>query len=433
MSGISLGLQNAPLFGAIMIRIAEFSRPHRDHSSHTIPKVAVQTIMRAKKDKAARPYRRVVVKVGTALITDGTNRLDLETMASIVGQIARLQRRGCEMFLVSSGAVAAGRHVLDPTGQIRNVLMRQALAAIGQGRLMNAYEQLFDWHDVHVAQTLLTRKDLSDRMGYLNIRNTLLGLVKYRVVPIINENDVVSVDELEGDIIGDNDTLSAMVANIVDADLLILLGQTAGLFTGDPNLDPDARLIPRVSSFTDEIEALGGPSFDTRGRGGMSAKLNSARLATASGVDTIFASGAIADVVPRLVSGESLGTYFPTGASRMESRKRYLLSQIRESDVIVIDPGAVHALVHGNKSLLPAGVLDTLGEFERGDVVLVEDTDKRQIACGISGYNSQDVHKIRRLRSDLIGPTLGHHYGDEVIHRDNIVILASSRPGAVLK
>ena len=388
-----------------------------------IPKITVQTKMREDKDTSTRPYRRVVVKVGTTLITDGTNRLDLETMASVVGQIARLQRRGCEMLLVSSGAVAAGRHVLDPTGQAGNVLMRQALAAIGQGRLMHAYEQLFDWHDVRVAQTLLTRRDLSDRMGYLNIRNTLLGLMRYRVVPIINENDVVSVDELEGDVIGDNDTLSAMVANIVDADLLIILGQTDGLFTGDPNLDPDATLIREVPSFTPEIEALGGPSFDARGRGGMSAKLNAARLATASGVDTIFANGAIQDIVPRLVSGESLGTYFPTGANSMESRKRYLLSRIRESDVIVIDPGAVRALVNGNKSLLPAGVLDTQGDFERGAVVLVEAPDRRRIACGISGYNSRDILKIRRLRSDRIGQTLGYHYGDEVIHRDNLVLL----------
>ena len=371
------------------------------------------------------------MKVGTTLITDNANRLDLEAMASIVGQIARLQRDGAEMLLVTSGAVAAGRHVLDPTGQTGNVLMRQALAAIGQGRLMHAYEQLFDWHDVRVAQTLLTHKDLSDRMGYLNIRNTLLGLIKYRVVPIINENDVVSVDELEGDVIGDNDTLSAMVANIVDADLLIILGQTEGLFTGDPNLDPDARLIRKVSSFTSDIDALGGPSFDSRGRGGMSAKLNAAKLATASGVDTIFASGSLPNAVPRLVNGESLGTYFPTGANRMESRKRYLLSQIRETDVIVVDPGAVRALVQGNKSLLSAGILDAYGEFERGDVVLVEDGEKRRIACGISGYNAQDVHKIRRLRSDQIGQTLGYHFGDEVIHRDNLVVLAASEAAHV--
>ena len=390
--------------------------------------VAFKTVMSGDKETSARPYRRVIVKLGTTLITDGTNRLDLETMASIVGQIARLQRSGAEMLLVSSGAVAAGRHALDPTGEIGNVLMRQALAAIGQGRLMNSYEQLFLWYDVHVAQTLLTRRDMSDRMGYLNIRNTLLGLIKYGVVPIINENDVVSVDELEGEIIGDNDTLSAMVANIVDADLLIILGKTEGLFTGDPNLDSEARLIRRVPSFTDEIESLGGPSFDSRGRGGMSAKLNAARLATASGVDTIFASGSIANIVPRLAGGESLGTYFPTGASRMESRKRYMLSQIRESDVIVVDPGAVRALVRGNKSLLPAGVVEARGVFGRGDVVLVEDADRNRIACGISGYNSHDVHKIRRLRSDLIDRTLGYHYGDEVIHRDNLVLLATSEP-----
>ncbi len=381
--------------------------------------------MSQKSESRTRGYRRVVVKVGTALVTDSANRLDLETMAGVVGQMARLQRRGYEMLLVSSGAVAAGRRVLDPTGQGGNVLMRQALAAIGQGRLMNAYQQLFDWHDVHVAQTLLTRKDLNERKGYLNIRNTLLGLIQYRIVPIINENDVVSVDELEVNTIGDNDTLSAMVANIVDADLLILLGRTDGLFTGDPNLDPRARLIPRVSSFTDEIEALGGPSFDKRGRGGMYAKLNAAKLATTSGVDTIFANGAIQNIVLRLVNGEAFGTRFPSGSSRMESRKRYLLSQIRESDVIVIDPGAVRALVNDNKSLLSAGILDTYGEFERGDVVLVEDSDGRRIACGIAGYDSNDIFKIRRMRSDRIEPTLGYHYGDEVIHRDNLVVLAA--------
>ncbi len=381
--------------------------------------------MSGNKDTSARPYHRVVVKVGTTLITDGSNRLDLEAMAGVVGQIARLHSGGVETLLVSSGAVAAGRHILDPTGQSGNVLMRQALAAIGQGRLMHAYEQLFDWHDVLVAQTLLTRRDLSDRMGYLNIRNTLLGLIQHRVVPIINENDVVSVDELEGDVIGDNDTLSAMVANIVDADLLLILGQTDGLFTSDPNLDPNARIIRQVSAFTDEITALGGPSFDLRGRGGMTAKLEAAKLATASGVDTVFARGTTPNVVPRLVNGESLGTFFPSGASKMESRKRYLLSQIRDSDVIIVDDGAVRALVRGNKSLLAAGVLDALGNFERGAVALIEDTDRRRVACGIAGYNSQDIQKIQGLRSDLIAPTLGYHYGDEVVHRDNLVILAA--------
>ena len=370
-------------------------------------------------------YRRVVVKVGTTLVTGGTNRLDLETMASVVGQIARLQARGREMFLVSSGAVAAGRHALARSDRTRNVPIRQALAAIGQGRLMYAYEQLFGWRDAHVAQILLTRKDMNDRMGYLNVRNTLLGLIEHKVVPVINENDVVSVDELEGEVIGDNDTLSAMVANIVDADLLILLGQTNGLFTDDPNLNPDARLIPRVTSFTDDIEALGGPSFGDRGRGGMATKIEAAKLASASGVDTVIASGMTPNAVIRLVEGEALGTYFPRSVTHVESRKRYLLSQMRESDRIVVDDGAVRALVKQHRSLLAAGVVDARGEFERGAVALVTDKEGRQIACGISGYSCEDMLKIRGMRSDRIGDTLGYHYGDAMVHRDNMVILAS--------
>ena len=269
-------------------------------------------------------------------------------------------------FSVSSGAVAAGRHVLDVSEAGRDLPARQVLAAIGQGRLINAYEQLFGWHDVRVAQALLTGKNLDDREGYLNIRNTLLGLIDHRVVPIINENDVVAVDELEGEVFGDNDMLSAMVANIVDADLLIMLGELGGLYTSDPNLNPSAELIPEVSLVTEEIEALGGPSFAGRGRGGMSTKLSAAKLATASGVDVVMAGGRISDVIQRLLSGESIGTHFPTGATKMESRKRFLLSQMREPDAIVVDNGAVRALVRQNKSLLAAGVVDSLGEFEKG-------------------------------------------------------------------
>ena len=373
-----------------------------------------------------RRYRRIVVKAGTALITGGTGRLDLETMASLVGQIARMHMDGCQMLLVSSGAVAAGRHVLDVSDAGPDLPERQVLAAIGQGQLINAYEQLFGWHDVLVAQALLTGKDLGEREGYLNIRNTLLGLIEHRVVPIINENDVVAVDELGGKVFGDNDMLSAMVANIVDADLLIMFGELGGFYTSDPNLDPDAELIPEVPSVTEEIEALGGPSFGGRGRGGMSTKLGAAKLATASGVNVVMANGRISDVIQRLLSGESIGTYFPTGATKMESRKRFLLSQMREPDAIVVDKGAARALVRQNKSLLAAGVVDSLGQFERGDVVKVLDDQRHEVACGISNYSSEDILSIRRMRSDLIEPTLGHYFGDEVLHRDNMVILARS-------
>jgi glutamate 5-kinase len=379
--------------------------------------------MTGQQSNRSRPYSRVVVKAGTALITSGSDELDMDTMADLVGQIAQLRQSGCQMLLVSSGAVAAGRHALGTSNGHGSLKMRQLLAAIGQGRVMSAYERLFGQHNIHVAQALLTGRDIDDREGYLNIRNTLLGLIELGIVPIINENDVVAVDELGGEIFGDNDMLSAMVANIVDADLLIMLGRVNGLFTADPNLDPTAQPIPVVTSFTEEIEALGGPSADGRGRGGMTTKLEAAKLATASGVDSVVASGRQRGVIRRLVSGESHGTFFPTSATRMESRKRYLLSQMHESDAVVVDSGAARALLHRNSSLLAAGVVDSLGDFDRGDVVLVLDTERHQLACGISNYSSRDIKHIRRLRSDRIELTLGHYFGDEVLHRDNIVIL----------
>ena len=394
--------------------------------------------MTAQRSNRKRTYRRVVVKAGTALITGGSDELDIATMSDLVGQIAQLQRaqpRGCQMLLVSSGAVAAGRHAIGRSNghggsRLRgnDVGWRQLLAAIGQGRVMSEYERLFGKHGVHVAQALLTGRDINDREGYLNIRNTLLGLIDLGIVPIINENDVVAVDELGGEMFGDNDMLSAMVANIVDADLLIMLGRVDGLFTADPNLDRTARPIPVVTSVTDEIEALGGPSADGRGRGGMATKLEAAKLATASGVDAVVASGKQPDVIRRLVRGESLGTSFPTGATRMESRKRYLLSQMRESDAVVVDGGAARALLRRGSSLLAAGVVDAFGDFDRGDVVMVLDTQRHRIACGISNYSSHDIRHIRRLRSDRIELALGHYFGDEVVHRDNIVILNQTAP-----
>jgi len=290
---------------------------------------------------------------------------------------------------------------------------------------LQAYDQLFDWHGIPVAQALLTRRDLSDRHGYLNIRNTLLGLLAAGVIPIINENDVVAVDELSGgEVFGDNDTLSAMVANIVDADLLVMLGEVEGLYTRDPHLDPDAKLIPKVERLNDEVGAMGGPSWSEMGRGGMATKLEAVKRATASGVDTVIAGGRTSNAIVRLADGESLGTQFPAATTRLESRKRWMLSHMDESDTIVIDQGAVRALVSHNRSLLPPGVVETLGEFRRGDIVSIVGPDRGQIACGITNYDSDEIDRIRQMQSTEINDTLGHHYGDEVVHRDNMVILS---------
>ena len=364
-----------------------------------------------------------MVKVGTSLLTGGADRLDLEIMSAVVGQIARARERGREVLLVSSGAVAAGRHALRLKPGGKALTLRQALAAVGQGLLMNAYEQLFGWHEIHVAQALLSRRDLVDRLGYLNVRNTLLALLERRVVPVINENDVVAVEELEGDVLGDNDTLSALVANLVDADLLVLLGELGGLYTADPHLDPDAALIPRVERVDERHDAMAGGSWDGKGRGGMATKLHAARLATASGIDVVMASGKEPDVLSRLVEGESIGTYFPATSSKMESRKRWMLSGLSTRGEIVVDDGAAAVLRERRRSLLPAGVKGVNGPFNRGDIISILDADSVQIACGIANYASHEVDKIMGLHSRQIAETLGHQYGEEVVHRSNMVVL----------
>jgi glutamate 5-kinase len=367
-------------------------------------------------------YRRIVAKVGTNVLTAGTDRLDLEVMAALVGQVARLHKEGAAVLVVTSGAIAAGRHRLGVSRDRRGMPFRQMLAAVGQSDLMQAYQELFAQHEITVAQTLLTRRDLADRQGYLNARNTLLGLLELGVAPIINENDVVAVEEIEGASIGDNDNLSALVANLVDADLLVLLTDQAGLYTADPRRDAKARLIPRVERIDTEIERLAG---GTRGRGvgGMATKLQAARLALAGGTPVVIAEGREREVLIRLARGEELGTLFPSGVDRMESRKRWMVAGLSLRGSIAVDAGASRALREQRRSLLPAGVRDVEGEFERGDAVAITDDDGRRIACGIANYGAQEILHIRGVRSDRIEGVLGHHYGGEVVHRDNLVLL----------
>ncbi|MCS7276456.1 MAG: glutamate 5-kinase [Dehalococcoidia bacterium] len=367
-------------------------------------------------------YRRLVAKLGTNVLTAGGDRLDLEVMAALVGQVARLQRMGARVIIVSSGAIAAGRHRLGLGRERRDIPQRQVLAAVGQTDLMNAYQQLFAWHDITVAQTLLTRRDLADRQGYLNARNTLLALLELGVVPIVNENDVVAVEEIEGATIGDNDNLSALVANLVEADLLVLLTDTDGLYTADPYLYPDARPLRRVERIDEQVERLAQDSHG-QGRGGMITKLQAARLATASGTDVVIAHGRERDVLVRLATGEELGTLFPASVDRLEGRKRWLLAGLSLRGSIVVDEGAARALRSGRASLLPAGVKAVQGQFQRGDVVAVLDERGRRIACGIANYGAREVEAIRGIRSDHIEEVLGYAYGQEIVHRDNLVLL----------
>jgi glutamate 5-kinase len=362
---------------------------------------------------------RIVVKLGTHILTDGSERLSRPRMLELVKQLAQLQAEGHEILLVSSGAIFAGREMLGPPPRRKDIPFKQTLAAAGQVRLMGLYEQFFALYDTPVAQALLTRADLADRGRYLNARNTLLSLLELRVVPIINENDVVAVEEIK---IGDNDNLSALVANLVDADWLIMLTDLAGLFTADPRLDTDAELIPEIAVIDEIVYDLAGGSASALGTGGMTTKVEAAELATRSGTHVVIAAGGEPDVLLRLVRGETLGTRFPATVSHVESRKRWILAEPARGE-IGVDVGAAQALAQGGKSLLAVGVTSVSGQFERGQTVRLLGPDGREIARGITNYNAGDLAAIRGRRSDEIPAVLGYQYGPTVVHRDDLVLV----------
>lgn len=369
--------------------------------------------------------RRIVVKLGTTLLTSGRDHLDLAVMAMLVEQLASLHARGRELIVVSSGAVAAGRERLRrrAAAGIHGTPLKQVLASIGQSHLMSTYEMLFSRHDITIAQALLTRDSLMDRAGYLNARNTLMALCDIDVICIVNENDVIAVDELGERRFGDNDNLSAMVANLIDADLLVLLTDTGGLYSADPRVHPEATLIPLVDNITPEIESLAGGSLSGQGVGGMCTKVEAAKLATCSGIDVVVASGREHDVLLRLDSGERVGTLFPASSSKLESRKRWMASGLASHGRITVDTGAVRALKRGAGSLLPAGIVAVSGVFHRGDIVDVVGEDGVRVASGIVNYDSGEVRKVQGKHSDLMAGVLDRVYGDEVVHRNNMVVL----------
>lgn len=376
----------------------------------------------------ARRPQRVVIKLGTQLLTGGRDSLDESTVAKLVAQVAEVRKGGVEVLVVTSGAVAAGRNALAGSKsakrvQPRTVAYRQALAALGQTQLMLTYERLFGEQGIEVAQALISRDDLQSRLGYLNIRNTLETLLEIGAVPVINENDVVAVEELEGEVYGDNDRLSAMVANAVDADLLILLGDMEGLFTADPHIDPEALVIPLVEEITPQIEAIAGETHDGRGRGGMASKLAAARLATSSGTEVVIASGRTKNVIRLLCEGQELGTRFKTRVSRVESRKRWMLTGLSEHrGGVSVDSGAVRALKEQGHSLLPAGIVAVDGVFNRGDIIAIRSPRGEVVAWGLANYASLDVETIKGRNSREVPALLGHDYGHEVVHRNNMTL-----------
>ena len=377
-------------------------------------------------DSAALHYQRIVVKAGTGILTDtaGETGLNLAVLENLVRQLCTLHQAPCEVLLVTSGAIAAGRAALGAEYRQlgRDIPSRQVMAAVGQSRLMQTYQEMFAVHGVQVAQTLLTTADLSHRQSYLNVRNTLERLLELRVVPVLNENDVVAVDEI-GEVFGDNDRLSALVANLVDADLLLILTDTEGLYTADPRTDTSATLIEHVDQVDANIEAAAGQELQPWARGGMPTKLEAARLVTTSGIPMIMCHGLAEDAVLKAARGEPVGTYFRPAGEKLEARKRWMLADVSKQAQVTVDDGAAKALLRDHRSLLPAGVQGVRGEFQRGDAIYVVDSAAKRIACGIANYDARDIAKIKGLRSGHIEETLGYHYGQEIVHRNNLVLL----------
>ena len=366
-------------------------------------------------------FQRIVVKLGTSTLTAGTSHLSAPRMVDLIRQMAELHAQGTEFVVVSSGAIAAGRGSLGFPRLTKDIPAKQMLAAIGQPHLMAMYSQLFGLYGLMVAQVLLTRADLIDRHGYLNSRNTLSALIAQRVIPIVNENDTVATEEIR---FGDNDTLSALVANLIEADLLMLLTDQPGLFTADPRRNPNAELVVEVrdNAIPEALWKAAGGVANGLGTGGMITKLQAADLARRSGSTVVIARGGESEVIARLAAGEALGTRFHPVTSVHESRKRYILAGGRPDGRVCVDEGAARALRRGG-SLLPVGVVEVEGQFERGDTVRVVDPAGSEIARGLINYTAGDTERILGRRSDEIEAILGYAYGDELIHRNDMVLL----------
>ncbi len=370
-----------------------------------------------------RPVKRLVVKIGSGLIRTSEGRLNEDAVRQYAKQLAALRKQGVEVILVSSGAIALGLPVLQQQRMPRTIALQQAAAAIGQSHLIWNYERLFGRFDQQVAQILLTHADLRNRGRYLNARNTLQTLIAYGVIPIINENDTVSVDEIR---FGDNDRLSAMVCNLVDADALIILTDLDGLYTADPRLDPEARLIPVVENLDKGIEALAGRTTHSTGRGGMYSKIQAAKIAGASGIHTYIANGLRPDIILHVLDGEALCTHIhPSTVEKLSSRKRWIGYALKAKGTIMVDEGAKRALTIQGKSLLPSGIIEVDGNFRFGDAVYCTDASATRFAQGLVNYSSQELLAIIGQHTSRIETILGQKAYDEVIHRDNLVLLSS--------
>ena len=364
--------------------------------------------------------RRIVVKVGSSLVTNQGAGLDLEALANWAGQIASLNARGYEVVLVSSGAIAEGMQRLN--WRTRPVALHelQAAAAVGQMGLVQAYETCFRKHGLHAAQVLLTHADLADRERYLNARATLTTLLALKVIPIINENDTVVTDEIK---FGDNDTLGALVTNLIDADALVILTDQNGLYTADPRKDPGATLVSKATAGDAELEKMAGGAGSSIGRGGMITKILAAKRASKSGAHTAIASGHEPDVLTRLFEGEAIGTLLVAPSLPLASRKQWLAGHLQVAGKLVLDEGAIRAICSEGKSLLPIGVKQVQGEFQRGAVIACVSESGTDIARGLVNYSSEEAAQIKGHASREIASILGYGGDAEIVHRDNLVLL----------
>ncbi len=372
------------------------------------------------KRPSLKKNRRIVLKIGSSVIASHDKGINEARLSQIAGEVSTLREAGHELLIVSSGSVLCGREILGLSGPPKTIPMKQAAAAVGQSRLMWTYERLFKPFSIKVAQILLTHDGIADRRRFINARNTLLTLLEHRILPIINENDTVTVDEIK---MGDNDNLAAQVAHLVDASLLIVFSDVDGLYTEDPVKNPKAERLSVVEAVTEEIELIAGASSNASGTGGMATKIKMARDVADYGVTTLILNGTIPGLIKKAFEGDSVGTLFLPQQSRRSSRKHWIASSLKTKGRLILDEGAVEALISKGRSLLPSGVTAIWGTFGTGDAVCCISPTGREIARGLTNYSASEMMQIKGHQSSTIETLLGYKGADEVIHRDNLVIM----------
>jgi glutamate 5-kinase len=364
--------------------------------------------------------RRIVIKVGSSILASPERGLHQDVFSNLVREISGLKRQGYEVVVVSSGAIAAGMEKLGYKGRPQSITQKQATAAVGQTQLMNVYERLFSRYQHVVAQVLLTHDDLSHRRRFLNARNTLLALLDLGIIPIINENDTVVVDEIK---VGDNDNLSALVTNLIEADLLIILTDIEGLCDSDPRHHPEARCISLIEDIDMDLDGMIGGTDGEWRVGGMVSKVQAARKVARSGISTVIACGTREGILTQILKGKGVGTLILPKADKLSSRKHWIAFNLRPKGDVIVDEGAKKAIVQMGKSLLPSGVVEIRESFYRGDPVSCIGPRGKEFARGLVNYSASELRRILGLRTEQIEQVLGYKYSDEVIHRDDLVIL----------